>query len=58
MLLMMNLDSTVWIVAGIADDQENEMEIGNAQNLHHINPRKGNTHNHSKSKAQLSNQIQ
>ncbi len=42
MLLTLNLDSTVWVVVGIGEQAgEQDSKIGNAQNLRHINQRKG-----------------
>jgi len=42
MLLMMKSDSTVWVVLEIENQSgEQKGQIGNAQNLHRINQRKG-----------------
>jgi len=42
MLLMMDWDSTVWIVMGMADSiRRARWQIGNAQNVRRIKQRKG-----------------
>ena len=52
MLLMMELDSVVWIVKGIEDRSgKQERQIDDAQNLRRIKQRKGNPQ-HSSARSQ------